>query len=164
MGYIVSNGESYMQRADNVGNFTCNGKCSGCGSCCTAFLPMTDGEINAIKRYIREHDIKPCNHGFRAPLTKPAVDMICPFRDDKHRICTIYEVRPLICKAYQCNIPREESANAIRRINPRFRPEDAQFINARLTFFGGSKADVIATQMTAVKHKNLFGAMVDNWL
>lgn len=164
MGYVLSKTDSYMQHADHTKDFTCNGKCSGCGSCCTAFLPMTDGEIKAIKRYIREHDIKPCDHGFQVPLAEPAVDMICPFRDDKRRICTIYEVRPTICKAYQCNIPREESANTIRRINPGLRPGQAHFINARLTFFGGNAADIMATRMTALKQKVLLGSMTDNWL
>lgn len=31
------------------------------------------------------------------------IDMTCPFRDDANKICTIYPVRPDICRDFVCN-------------------------------------------------------------
>ena len=33
----------------------------------------------------------------------------CPFRNDELRICEIYEVRPLICQVFKCNVQPEEA-------------------------------------------------------
>ena len=95
-----------------VYDFTKDGKCTGCGECCGNFLPLSGREIKDIKRYIAKHHIKECRHA--APLAKPAEDWLCPFLDgakpkDK---CTIYPVRPEICKEFQCNKnPREMARN-----------------------------------------------------
>ena len=41
-----------------VYNMTDNGKCTGCGNCCSNILPMTDKEIEVIRRYIKKNHIK----------------------------------------------------------------------------------------------------------
>lgn len=33
---------------DNIFNFTKDGKCSGCGGCCSNLLPMSPKEIDVI--------------------------------------------------------------------------------------------------------------------
>lgn len=58
----------------------------GCGECCGP-VPVTQHELDAIRRYVAKQGIVPKNQG---PLT-------CPFYDGK---CAIYPVRPLICKVY----------------------------------------------------------------
>lgn len=88
-----------------VYDFTKDGKCTGCGECCSRYLPLSEREIKDIKRYIAKHHIKECRHA--APLAEPAEDWLCPFLDgtkpkDK---CTIYQVRPQICRAFVCNQP-----------------------------------------------------------
>lgn len=84
---------------------TDNGKCTQCGACCSNLLPMTDKEITVIRNYIKKHHIKECNHSI--PLAKPAIDMTCPFLDTSKRTekCTIYSVRPVICKCFLCSEP-----------------------------------------------------------
>lgn len=72
-----------------------NQHCTGCGACCSALLPVTDKEIKKIRKYIKEHNIKPL---------KPLGLVDCPFCDiskNKEK-CLIYPVRPWICKIYQC--------------------------------------------------------------
>lgn len=86
-------------------DYTCNGVCSECGACCTDCLDMSDEEIQTIKDYISTHNIKPCNHipVLAAPGT--SVDFLCPFLNthkENHK-CMIYEVRPMMCKAYICS-------------------------------------------------------------
>lgn len=112
-----------------VYNMTENGKCTGCGNCCSNILPMTDKEIEAIRRYIKKHHIKECKH--RIPLAKPVLDMTCPFlnTDKKTEKCTIYSVRPNICRKFSCD--------------PEQRPEldieyavIARVVNVRETFYG----------------------------
>jgi Fe-S-cluster containining protein len=74
---------------------------------------MTDKEVDKIKDYIKQKNIKPCNH--IPPLTMPgtAIDFLCPFlnTNEEREKCTIYEVRPTICKAYVCS---DESAMAVK--------------------------------------------------
>lgn len=41
-----------------VWDFTVDGKCSNCGSCCSNLLPMSAKEIKVIKRYIKKKGIK----------------------------------------------------------------------------------------------------------
>lgn len=170
MSYFVSNTRSYMQTDDfNAADNSVNGTCSNCGGCCTNFIPVTDAEIRQIKKFIREQGIKPCSHGFQAPLRERAVDMICPFRDDKKKRCTIYAVRPAICVGYQCNRTPDECAEVMRRNRPDFRPEQTHYINTRLTFFGTDdpedmKGQIQVSRMMALKQKVVFGARTEQWL
>ena len=96
--------EVYKSMEDGTYDFTDNGKCTSCGACCSAILPMTRNEIREIKRYIRKKNIKLSNHVVGTPfLQKPEIDMTCPFRDNVNRICKIYEFRPVICRTFRCD-------------------------------------------------------------
>lgn len=101
--------------------------CTKCGRCCSNILPMTDIEIESIKKYIREHGIKEqkpnclnypeCGIGIK--------NLVCPFLDESKTLkCTIYEKRPMICRFFSCK--REPD---IPIFNARIR-------NVRETFFG----------------------------
>ena len=81
-----------------VHDFTNKGKCSQCGECCFNLLPLSESEVQKIKLFIIEHSIQP------QPLIRGQYVYagICPFLD-AHKKCLIYEVRPLICKAFKCN-------------------------------------------------------------
>ena len=88
--------------ADNIYNFCKDGKCIQCGNCCSNLLPMSQKEIDVIRRYIRKKHIKECRH--IAPATV-AYDMTCPFLDTGKSCekCRIYPVRPEICKQFICD-------------------------------------------------------------
>lgn len=96
--------DSYEHRKH--GNYDCtkNGKCSECGDCCSNRLPMSPKEINQIKKYIKNHNIVEQKHGLLV-LSRASIDLTCPFLDNtvKEHKCTIYPVRPQICKEYICN-------------------------------------------------------------
>lgn len=82
-----------------VENNTCKGKCSGCGNCCTDFLPLSRKEYKRIKNYLKEHpDIKEQLH-----INDNTLHIKCAFRDDVNKKCLIYPVRPEICKEFLCN-------------------------------------------------------------
>ena len=83
---IISEGMKSIQ--DN----TRKGKCIKCGECCSNLLPLSHSEIERIRAYILEHQISMQGH---------VPD--CPFLSPERR-CTVYEVRPLICRIYKCNI------------------------------------------------------------
>lgn len=94
----------------NVTDFTINGKCSQCGQCCSNLLPLSDKEIARIKAYIKKHGIKEQRHN-----ALMVVDMTCPFRDERNKKCLIYDIRPEICRVFQCNQERDEIvANKMR--------------------------------------------------
>ena len=80
-----------------------NGKCVGCGSCCTELLPMTLKEVETIRKYVKEHKIKPYSEIFFEYNGAPSTNLMCPFRDLETKTCRIYEVRPNICRQFKCN-------------------------------------------------------------
>ena len=62
-------------------------KCDdGCGDCC-GIAPCSEEEFEKIKLYVREHKIVPVAQGIKCPL----------YIDGK---CSVYEVRPMICKVF----------------------------------------------------------------
>ena len=97
--------EEVLEAYENgVIDYTCNGKCSECGSCCSGKLPLSKSEITSIKEYIKRHNIKKQVHVCWALREQPMFDLTCPFLDDtkdKHK-CTIYPVRPKICREFTC--------------------------------------------------------------
>lgn len=107
-------------------DYTKNGHCSRCGSCCTHHLHILPSEEARIKAYIKKHNIKPVLHDKDIPDNEALVDLVCPFFNDKGMVnsCSIYEVRPAICKCYQCNFEHEdldkryESLIASGELNP----------------------------------------------
>lgn len=106
MPYKVASGAEYLEDmrrwlVEGGYDYTVNGECSGCGECCSNLLPMTRREIDAIKRYVKRHGIKPQKHF--VPTRNPMYDMVCPFRDNTNRRCVIYDVRPDICRVYRCD-------------------------------------------------------------
>ena len=109
-------------------DFTENGKCSNCGSCCSDFLPVSDKEIKVIRKYMKQHNIKEQKHF--VPAAHPVVDLTCPFRNNSKKICEIYEVRPMICREWQCNKPHDGIGP-----DPAIRKEARPPISMRQTFF-----------------------------
>jgi uncharacterized protein len=88
-------------------------KCDvGCGDCC-GIVPVTVTEFNAIERYIKEKGIIPV----------ATTDGTCPLYQEG--TCSVYPVRPLICKAfghieempcprgYNVNVPKREVGRMI---------------------------------------------------
>ena len=108
-----------------VQDFTKNGKCSQCGECCSNLLPLSESEVQRIKLFIIEHSIQP------QPLIRGQYIYagICPFLD-VHKKCLIYDVRPLICKAFKCN--RKAPSNKFIKL---FLLEERPCLDVRETFF-----------------------------
>ena len=88
-----------------VYDFTTDGQCSGCGGCCSDFLPLSEMEIAQIHAYVKRHGIT--EHRNRPPTVDAVEDWTCPFRNNLERKCEIYPVRPAICRDFQCDKPRK---------------------------------------------------------
>lgn len=110
-------------------DFTLSGECSNCGQCCSNFIPVFDSEIKRIKRYIKEHKIKVQVRAY--PTATVLIDMMCPFRDEITKKCTIYEARPQICRVYKCNKTRNEVAIEMMQYYGKLHR-----VNMRETFYG----------------------------
>jgi Fe-S-cluster containining protein len=68
-------------------------KCLNCGDCCGP-VPVTANELKEIKKYIKKHpEILALKNQIKDRLS-------CIFRDNFENQCSIYEVRPLICRQY----------------------------------------------------------------
>lgn len=94
-----------QEMEDGVYDYTVDGQCSGCGSCCSRFLPVSGKEVKAIRRYVRKKKIQEQRHLY--PTASPQDDWTCPFRSEAERKCLIYEVRPAICRDFQCDKPKK---------------------------------------------------------
>lgn len=95
-------------------NFTHDGKCSECGNCCSRYLAMNNKEINTIREYIKRHGIVQQKHALFVHKD-PLFDATCPFLDDtkSNHKCTIYEVRPLICREFKCDKWQEVDRSSV---------------------------------------------------
>lgn len=96
---------SDLSKINNCGiNYTKDGKCSNCGSCCSRYLFLSAKERKEIVRYCKKH-----SESMDFPIFGLAINLngrilaICPFRDQVHKRCLIYPVRPFICKQFLCN-------------------------------------------------------------
>ena len=125
-------GQAIREMNDGPHDYTKDGKCSGCGNCCSNLLPMSAGEIADIRRYIAKNNIRP-HSNIGSPLAKPIIDLTCPFLDttrpkDK---CMIYSHRPFICRVFMCNKkPWESDMTRKEYMRKRFA------VDVRKTFFG----------------------------
>lgn len=107
---------------NGVYNFTENGQCSSCGSCCSRYLPLSSKELKEIKRYVKKHRIKPYVHLF--PTSDSILDLTCPFRDEENKICTIYQQRPQICRSFKCDKPKNDIWATKREFRAKYRVVD----------------------------------------
>lgn len=128
---MVSIGSLVDAFNNTVTDYTINGECSGCGSCCSNILVLSEQEIETIKRYIKRHHIKEQKHSIPANSAK-VMDLTCPFLNlGKKDKCVIYKVRPMICRCFKCN--EKHVIHGELFLEPR-KPVDV-----RDTFFGDKK-------------------------
>lgn len=120
----------YDDMEKGVFNFCKDGKCVGCGKCCSDILPISEKEIKDIKRYVRKHRIK--EHRHNLPLVEH-FDLTCPFLNDSKDCdkCEIYPVRPQICRVFQCNQPPSKVKS-----NKEMFWKTHKTCSMRMTFFG----------------------------
>ena len=97
---------------------------------------MTKFDVVNIKKYLKRHKIKAINHQ-NTVLAVKTIDCLCPFRDEDKNICTIYPVRPVVCRTYQCNKLPVQVAKAM--IAEKVEPNKFQIYDVRKTFFGSEE-------------------------
>ena len=132
-----------MVNINKVEDFTCNKKCSGCGNCCTDFLPMSKSDVKRIQRYLKEHpEIKEQVH-----IDGNNMHIKCAFRDEINKKCLIYPVRPFVCKQFICNLDLDtilsnrdkiQSTAYYNKINP-VTKEMSNMISSHALFFDNVK-------------------------
>ena len=115
--------------------------CNRCGKCCANILMLTDEEIHIIKKYIHKHKIPIINRN--NILLNEDVN-ICPFLSEDNKQCNIYEVRPNMCRCFNCNNELSETMNykGVKAINMLLtfggdnvfsvNPPDLKYINDRI--------------------------------
>lgn len=66
----------------------------GCGECCSRYLPLSKRELRVLNNFIHDHNIQ---------LTpeRADIDLLCPLLSNG-KLCMAYEVRPFICRIYNC--------------------------------------------------------------
>lgn len=92
-----------LRRGEEM-DFTDHGKCpKGCGECCSNLLPVSDADLDRLARYAKEHHIRMRHTPGAAVSSKPVLDLSCPFRNEEKGCCSVYQVRPTVCREYMCN-------------------------------------------------------------
>lgn len=86
---------------DFYSNHCIDGQCTHCGECCADLLPLTPGELERIRRYVKKHKVK--EHRQAPFYDRNATDLTCPFRNQQTKRCDIYPARPLICRMFICS-------------------------------------------------------------
>lgn len=86
-----------------VTDFTVNGKCSGCGACCSTYLPITQKELKVLKAWVKKNRYKPSNSYAPANIRGRSLDLTCPFLNKDTGKCDVYDIRPTICREFICN-------------------------------------------------------------
>lgn len=105
----------------SVKDYSCNGKCSHCGACCSDIIPLLPSEIDTLRHFIRKNNYKPHTHACTVLMTNP-YDATCPFLDDKGE-CVVYSIRPEICRLFSCyekNPSTEDFAKLPRQVQLKF--------------------------------------------
>lgn len=73
-------------------NIPIHKNCTNCGECCGAIL-VTKKEIDEIQRYLEKYpEVR------QEASQREGKFLHCPFRDDEKYRCSIYSVRPLVCR------------------------------------------------------------------
>ena len=93
----------------DIKDFTENGNCSRCGGCCSVLLPITQTELDLLKKYVKKHGITRQNHetGAEKGIT---VDAVCPLLqyEGEYTTCLAEEVKPYVCRQYLCNMSEDD--------------------------------------------------------
>ena len=112
---------------DNILDNTCNGKCSQCGECCGAFLPLTKKEVKIIRDTIKKYNLQwnPADN-----IIGNDFHMLCPMLDLKTRKCKLHSIdpklKPAVCRRFICSNSKE---NLIK---------NAKFYDSRADYNGES--------------------------
>ena len=119
-----------------------NGRCSGCGECCSDILPLTEAEIARLKSFVKTRHFKAHTH-LCAPCTA-TYDMTCPFLTPQHK-CAVYDIRPQVCRLFKCwdyavgSLERfESSSRDTQAAFWRFYGQHPKVVSMRHTIFGES--------------------------
>ena len=110
----------------SVTNYQINGKCSRCGQCCGAYLPLSRLEAAKMEylykssRRIRDRVDMLYNEDkiFSDSFNVKDIDnlyMTCPFFDYIDKKCLIYDNRPKVCLLFHCD--EEEMIDEIKELN-----------------------------------------------
>ncbi len=68
-------------------------RCTNCGGCC-GLVPVTASDIARIENYIQAHALP------REIMRRAHEPMECIFRDNELKRCSIYPVRPMVCRLF----------------------------------------------------------------
>ena len=98
-------------------NYCQDGKCTGCGKCCSNLLPLSFDEVEQIKKYVKKNNIKKVSH--LIPINSGSFDLNCPFMENTgNKRCRIYSVRPRVCRDFICDPAQRKIPSASQKYFP----------------------------------------------
>jgi Fe-S-cluster containining protein len=86
-----------------------NPNCIDCDECCSILAPLSEDELDVIKKFLATKKGKEIYEKAKKNRTIPAVladqstvNLICPFVDENKK-CMIYDIRPEVCRLFHCD-------------------------------------------------------------
>lgn len=77
--------------------------CKGCIECCGILVPIEESEFKMLKRLFKGQLKENYFKKFDEASLNGELYTSCPFIDLEKNNCSIYSLRPKICKGYHCN-------------------------------------------------------------
>ena len=74
-------------------NIPSHRNCTNCGGCC-GIVPVTHDDIQRIREYVEKHEYA------RKTACEAHRPFICRFLDESQKMCSIYAVRPIVCRLF----------------------------------------------------------------
>lgn len=94
--------------------------CVNCGKCC-GLVPATIREVEEIRKWMARNNVQPIRQENQA---------VCPFRDEPHKRCLIYPVRPVVCRLFgvTSGVMQCPNGNSNSIDGSRFLPEQDEIV------------------------------------
>ena len=90
---------------------------SGCGACCNLRVSMSDEEVPALEKYIKDNNIQFSKERMEKQKSVSSAqwytklkreERTCPFLDKETQSCKVYEARPASCRLQFVATPAED--------------------------------------------------------
>lgn len=97
--YLAKAASDFLVEGNGTTDYTVNGECSGCGECCTSFLPLLRDEVPKLMSLASRFE------PYMPTGNAGDISLMCPFLWERGggKICRIYDDRPAICRAFKCD-------------------------------------------------------------
>lgn len=95
-----------------------NKNCSNCNECCSIATPILEDEFVKLKKYLQSNKqgkiaMKEAVTRIQKSIKLKRINLMCPFSNSSRK-CSIYSMRPQICREFHCDTEIHKNFNKDR--------------------------------------------------